>query len=109
MIQTTQAKPMSAMLSSVSGPGVSQSSTLMPRARSSATSARMSLTCHAAWVLPVGLQAELAEVELPGRGEVGGQQRGGDRMVSKPGNVTRVVRRPPAYAGWILALWWNWF
>src|SRR6266404_5471855 len=36
-------------------------------------------------VLPVDLQAELAVVELPGCGEVGGQQRGGDRMVSKPG------------------------
>jgi len=50
-------------------------------------------------VLPVDLLAELAEVELPGRGEVGGQQRGGDRMVSKPGNVTRVVRAPAGLRG----------
>ncbi len=50
-------------------------------------------------VLPVDLQAELAVVELPGRGEVGGQQRGGDRMVSEHGNVTPVVRAPAGLRG----------
>src|SRR6185369_11810714 len=85
----------------------------MPRVRSSATSARMSLTCHAAWVccpavpgaalghVQVGAaaapehdgvlvflfdqQPEFAVVELSGCGEVPGQQHGGDRMLSEHG------------------------
>ena len=43
--------------------------TLMPRARSSATSARVSLTCHAAWVLwsavPTVLWVTSRRVPLP--------------------------------------------
>jgi hypothetical protein len=104
---------MSAMPFSVFSPRVSWSSALMPRARSSATSPRMPLTCLAAWVcwsavstvllvtsrwvplphpeqdgvlvFPDDRQPELAVVELSGCGEVGGQEHGGDRVLSKRG------------------------
>jgi hypothetical protein len=127
MIQAAQAKPMSAMPSSVFGPGVSQSSTLiaagaefgylstdvadLPRCLGLLIGGPDGALGHVqagavavpesdgVLVLPVDLQTELAEVELPGRGEVGGQQRGSDRMVSKPGNVTPAVRAPAGLRG----------
>ena len=127
MIQAAQAKPMSAMPSSVFGPGVSQSSTLiaagaefgylstnvadLPRCLGLLVGGPNGALGHVqagavavpesdgVLVLPVDLLAELAEVELPGRDEVGGQQRGGDQMVSKPGNVTLVVRAPAGLRG----------
>ena len=128
---------MSAMPSSVFSPGVSLSSILMPRAQSSATSARMSLTCHAAWVcwsavptgafghvqvgavaapqydgvlvLPVDLQPELAVAELPGCSEVGGRQHGVIGWFPSMEMSLLLSGCPPAYAGWMLALWWNRF
>jgi hypothetical protein len=127
MIQAAQAKPMSAMPSSVFDPGVSQSSTLiaagaefgylsadvadLPRCLGLLVGGPDGALGHVQagavavpesdgiLVLPVDLQTELAEVELPGHGEVGGQQRGSDRMVSKPGNVTPVVRAPAGLRG----------
>src|SRR6266851_8139148 len=127
MIQAAQAKPMSAMPSSVFGPGVSQSSTLiaagaefgylsadvadLPRCLGLLVGGPNGALGHVqagavavpesdgVLVLPVDLQAELAVVELPGRGEVGGQQHGSDRMVSKHGNVTPVVRAPVGLRG----------
>jgi len=125
MIQAAQAKPMSAMPSSVFGPGVSQSSTLiaaefgylsadvadLPRCLGLLVGGPDGALGHVqagavtvpesdgVLVLPVDLQTELAEVELPGHGEVGSQQRGSDRMGSKPGNVTPVVRAPAGLRG----------
>src|SRR5262249_41247390 len=61
-------------------------------------------------VFPYDLQSELAVVELPGRGEVRGQQHGGDRMVTKHGTSLLLSgARYSAHAGWMLALWWNRF
>src|SRR5216683_3538537 len=113
MIQAAQAKPMSAMPSSVFGPGVSQSSTLiaagaefghlgtdvadLPRCLgllvggpNGALGHVQAGACAApehdgVLVLPDDLQPELAVVELPCCGKVGGQQHGGDRVLSKHG------------------------
>jgi hypothetical protein len=109
----------------------------MPWVRSLAISARMPLTCHAAWVcrsaVPVVLLAmsrwvllprlntmmlsfslsicgpSLPRLGLPGCGEVGGQQNGGDRVFSEHGMSLLLPGPRPAQAGWMLALWWNRF
>ena len=48
-------------------------------------------------------------LELPGCGEVGGQQARGDRVLSEHGMSLLLPGPWWAQAGWMLALWWNRF
>ena len=65
MNHAMNAKPRSAMPSSVFRPGLSYSSIWTPRERRSATSAARSLTRHAAWVWEVcGADGALGDVKL---------------------------------------------
>lgn len=60
-------------------------------------------------LMTFGLQPELAAVRIPWRGEAGGQQNGGDRVLSEHGMSLLLPGPRSAQAGWMLALWRNRF